>query len=511
MALTTNERDYLRYELGLLEAAIAAIPADVPAPAPPPAPAPDSWQPIAAESADFVLDRRAVVRFGVGTQWAEATLESGTHSCNPWGVWGDPAPGVQKTCQIWTGAAPAPTPVPAPPAPTPPPPAPTPPAPAPSGQRGALYFAPTGNNSNAGTLASPKRDLVGLNVSALPPTDLLFQRGGVYTFNSTTRLTNRNYTAASPLVFNAYGTGAKPELQFSITGGAPGFEWGGWQDGQTYTGYEFRNLKLNGMGVTTWGIWLRNACNAFVVDKCEVTGFSIGIHISDHPGAQGIRITNSRIVRNSDMGILGKFDNSVLENNYIAENNFGGSGFSHGSYLSGAVNAIIRNNWYYHNSAPNGVATGGNCTFHGEFDGLLIEGNKVEQVASEAQAWQMSITAGYTSPEWFRNLVARGNWFINSGNCAMNAQACPGALIEQNVIVNTQGTRLTGVSVGMQDAGGGDDVVTGAVSRNNRGYATNGSIIEFVMAPGAGTMSGNTVTQGLPTEQYVGFDAALLD
>lgn len=510
MPLTSTERSALLAQVDAHEALILSIPVEAPVPAPPaptpPAPAPTgSWQPLAGENSSFTLDREALVRFGVDTDWAEATLQPGTYGCNPWGVWGDPAPERLKSCQIWTGTAPAPAPVPAPPVPTPP-------APPPPSGRAAMYFsAATGVNSNPGTAASPKRDMTGMNVNSLQGMDLFFEAGGSYTFNGTTRLANPNVNATNRLVFNRYGTGPRPV--FRSTGTGPMFEWNSWQGTTMYAGYEFRNIRFDGEGRNNWGFWFRGPMDAVVIDKCEITGFMIGINSQNDmtSGPVGVRITNNRIVRNSDMGMLGHYDNTVIENNDISENNFGGSGFSHGTYIGGGHNISVRNNRYLRNSAVNGVGTGGNMTFHGQIDGLLVEGNWIEQDRSTDGAWQMSITQGYTTAEWFRNMVVRGNWFKNAGNTAMNVQSAPGALIEDNVVVNTQGTRQTAIGVGMEDRGQGDETTTGATVRNNRAYVTNGSVAEFVLGPGSGTMTGNTVTQGLPTEQYVGFDLALLD
>lgn len=373
-----------------------------------------------------------------------------------------------------------------------------------------MYFSPSGNNANPGTLASPKRDLSGININTIQPMDLLFQREGSYTLAGTVRFSNSNVNATNRLVLRDYGTGAKPRI---VVPSGIGFEWNTWGGTTMYAGYEFRNLVIDGMGNAQWGIWFRGPMNAIAIDNCEITGFQLGIHSStgeSEMGSLGARITNNRITRNSSMGVLGTFSNSVFENNYIAENNFSGSTWNHGTYLSGGVNVTVRNNLYYRNSVVDGVAMGGNCTFHGQFDGLLVEGNRIEQAASDQAAWQMSITTGYTSAEWFRNLVVRGNWFVNGGNSAMVVHAAPGALVEQNVIVNTQGTRQAAIAFSYQTAGGGDDTTVNAVMRNNRAYVTNGSVAEFVIDPGAGSMSGNTVTQGLPTEQYVGFNPALL-
>ena len=77
-------------------------------------------------------------------------------------------------------------------------------------------------------------------------------------------------------------------------------------------------------------------------------------------------------------------------------------------------------------------------TFHGMIDGVLIEGNTIEQDASAPGCWLMSITQGYATAEWFRNFVVRNNRLINGGNNAMNAQSAPGIVVEGNVIINTQ-------------------------------------------------------------------------
>lgn len=496
MALTTSERSALLAQIDSHRALILSLPSDTAPPAPPPPPPPPpsdpEWVQAALEGESFTLTRRTKVRYGTLASYTEQTFDAGTVVCSNGTFGGDPAWGEGKVCMISTIAEP-----PAPPA----------------GSRGAIYFANNGNNSNSGTEAAPKRDLTGLNLETMPSSILYFKRGDTFEFGACLRLTNTNLIGGKSLTFTSYGDNSlpQPDLQFRTGDGRPAFEWGEWQDPRNFVGYEFKRVKINGCGVTPWGIWCRGNMEGLVIDQCEITGFQIGLHVSSDFGPLGARITNNHIHHNSDMGVLGHMNNGVFENNWVERNNFTGSGFSHGTYLSGGHNVVVRNNFYDHNSAVNGVGQGGNCTFHGQFDGLLIEGNLVRQDTSAEGAWQMSITEGYNTPEWFRNLVSRRNWFYNSGNTAMNAQACPGAVIEDNVIVNTQGNRVVAIAVGMQDPGGGDDETTGATLRNNRGYVTNGSILEFVVAPGAGTMSNNTVTQGLPTEQYVGFDMALLD
>ena len=91
-----------------------------------------------------------------------------------------------------------------------------------------------------------------------------------------------------------------------------------------------------------------------------------------------------------------------------------------------------------------------------------------EQDSGAQSCWQLSITQGYATAEWFRNLVVRGNKIINGGNAGMVIQSAPGALIENNVVINTQTViAQTAVVAGGGDYTGGDDADTGAIVRNN--------------------------------------------
>ena len=341
-------------------------------------------------------------------------------------------------------------------------------------QAGAATGCLPGNNANPGTQAAPKRDLTGINLNALPAgTSLLFNRGGAWSVGIMT-LENMNTTAAAPLRFDAYGTGAAPLLTTSNNVIAP-FELGGrYNNTSNDGGYVFRNLRLNGSGNSAWGFWLNGNVRDVVIDNVEITGFEIAIHSQARAphGVRNVQIRNSAIVRNGSMGILGSFSDTLIENNRIEANNFSGSGFNHGTYLSGSdglsgTNITLRNNRYIRNSVVNGVCQGGNMTFHGQMDGVLIEGNRIEQDAAAEGCWQMSITQGYTSAEWFRNFVVRNNKLINAGNTGMAVQSAPGIVIEGNVVINQHATFQTGINVGHNEYQGGDVPDGNAVVRNN--------------------------------------------
>lgn len=363
-----------------------------------------------------------------------------------------------------------------------------------------LHFASTGNNANPGTPAAPKLNLTGINLNTLPPTTLRFNGGNTFAIPGTVRLMNQNVNAASPLVFESYGTGLAT-LRWAGPASGPAIEWGEWNDTRLWSGYVFRNLVIDGSnGATRWGFWLRGSTNSIVMENLTITGFQIGVYGQSGNNVRGLTLRNSRLLANHDMGMLGSFSDSLIENNDISGNNFSGSGFSHGTYLSGSTNLTIRGNRYQRNSVVNGVCQGGNMTFHGQMDGVLIEGNTIEQDAAAAGCWLMSITQGYTTAEWFRNFVVRNNRFINGGNTAMAVQSAPGIVIEGNVVINTQGGQV-GIGIGSNEYQGGDVPDGDAIVRNNTGcYPTGtGNQLVRVVAPNSTVTNNVTLTGAAAT------------
>lgn len=405
------------------------------------------------------------------------------------------------------GSAPPASSTPSPPPPaSPTPPAPTPPAPSPSGTV-TYYFSDcatgytatcsagdVGNNSNAGTsAASPKRDMSGFNVNALPAgAQLLFRRGGAWSWR-TLRLDSRLSTRDNPYVFDAYGSGANPLLQVTTSTASPnyGFEFSEWGGTVVHGGYVFRNLTLDGVETGTHAFFLRGAVNGVVIEGVTITRFAIGINAQGDGPIRNVTLRNSNVVHNTSMGMLGGYNDSLIEGNLFEDNNYvSGSGFNHGTYLSGhgagVSNLVVRNNRYLRNSVSGGRCTGGNMTFHGRLNNVLIEGNTIEQDAgytnpldqAASGCWLMSITQGYDAAvgvEGFTNFVVRNNRLINGGNTAIAATSAPGILIEGNTFINQQGTAQTAVHVGSVDYGGtevgyyanGDMLDSAPVVRNN--------------------------------------------
>lgn len=371
-------------------------------------------------------------------------------------------------------------------------------------QAGAAVGCVAGNNANPGTSAAPKRDLSGINLNAVPAgTRLRFARGGAWVWTNQ-RLENPQTTAAAPLSFEAYGEGPRPLFNAPNIGSGV-IDFGDYNNTSNDGGYVFRGLKFDGQGSSAHAFFLIHNLHHVTIEDCELTGFYIAIHAQARAphGLRNITIRNNQIVGNRGMGILGQFSDSVIEGNTFGSNNAGGSGFDHGTYMSGedgvsGMNITLRNNHYNRNSVVNGVCTGGNMTFHGQLDGVLIEGNTIEQDAAAEGCWLMSITQGHDSPEWFRNFVVRGNTLVNGGNTVIAVQSAPGVLIEDNRIINTQLAFQTGISVGHMEYTGGDVPDGNAIVRNNIGcYPMPGhqSTLVRVIAPNS-TLSNNLSYSG---------------
>lgn len=362
-------------------------------------------------------------------------------------------------------------------------------------QAGAAAGCVPGDDANPGTEASPKRDFRSVPFNTLPAgSQLRFKRGGAWAF-PIVRLENPNATPAAPLVFDAYGTGPAPVLRPQ---GILAIEFGGLNNQNDDGGYYFRSLKLDGNGTADWAFWLRDNLRNVTLDRLEITGFEIAIHVqqSEPHFITGTRIRQSWIHHNSDMGFLGHMNGGTIEGNLFERNNFTGSAFSHAIYLSGGTGNTIRNNRFVRNSVVNGVCTGGNVTVHGQNAGLLIEGNTIEQDQATGGCYGFSITPGYTTAEWFRTTVVRGNTVLNVGHCSVCAGAAPGILVENNLAINGMANFYhVGVNIPTSvDPGNGDDLDGAAVVRNNvTCHAQPGNGSDTVKVTGAGAVVTNNV------------------
>jgi hypothetical protein len=323
-------------------------------------------------------------------------------------------------------------------------------------------------------------------VNTLPAgSRILFARGGSWTaFNL--YVYNRNATTDQPLVFDSYASSwdvtTPPLLQTSTD---VAFRFGGsLNDTVSDGGYVLRNVKLDGLGTAEFGVFASNRVHDLQVDSVEITRHGIGFYSQntgtaapsiDRPseavhGNVNITLRNSLITRNYRMGLLGDADGFFIENNRFVANNDSGSNFNHAIYLSGfGRNGQIRNNTFTNNSAVNGECLGGNVTVHGKWNGLLIEGNTMTQQSSAMSCYGISINGGYDTPEWFGQVVVRGNVIVNLGGCSICVTSSPGIVIENNLVVNNLSGYHAGIVLGGYTAS--NDVQDNAgIIRNNSIY-----------------------------------------
>jgi hypothetical protein len=369
-------------------------------------------------------------------------------------------------------------------------------------QLGAAADCTPGRNGNPGTPDAPKRDLDGVNLNALPAgSKLLFRRGGAWTFSIT--LDNPEARPDVPLIFDAYGSGVAPVLR-TPAGNAVNF--GRWNNTSHDGGYTFRNLVFDGGGKAQWGLFLVQNVRNITIENVTITGFELAIHASSGlpHGVNNVVLRNSKILRNSSMGFLGKLNDSVFEGNVFEGNNFRGTALEHAIYLAGGRNNVIRNNRFVRNSVVDGQCTGGNVTVHGQIDGLRIEHNVIEQDAATASCLGFSIIPGYAGrSEAFRGVVVRGNTVVNVGTCSVCVRSAPGIVIEHNLFINRQAPAHRGVMlpIGRSSSEDADDVQP--VVRNNVACYTGSdsrSVAVAVAARGAVVEDNRLITGAAASE-----------
>jgi hypothetical protein len=348
-------------------------------------------------------------------------------------------------------------------------------------QAGALPGCVPGDNANAGTSPSaPKRTPDGINLNLYPAgTQLLFASGGAWN-DIFMLITNPNATVEQPIVFDTYVTpwgGSRfPHLKAR---GDTVLRFDAYNDTVNDGGYHVRNLKLDGNGTAQYGIYLSNDVHHVTIDNVEITGAELGMYSASgnqpgRPGVAFLTVRRSYIHHNSQMGILGDAKDLLIESNNISENNFSGSELNHGIYLGGfGERGIVRYNTLQRNSVVDGVCQGGNFTVHGQWDGLLVEGNQILQSASGPKCQGISINPGYSGArlEWFLNVVLRGNAVVNMGGIGIGLTSAPGAIVENNLVVNTQPAHQLGIAIPDRSPTAPEERIdSGALVRNNTVY-----------------------------------------
>ena len=114
-----------------------------------------TWTKVANEYARFTLSGQRTVRYGDGARWTSKALVAGTYTCNNALFGSDPAPGIDKQCQVQsTSTSPSPSPA---------------PAPAPAAGYGNFKGASLGINANTnGAIAFPADNAWNKNIANAP-------------------------------------------------------------------------------------------------------------------------------------------------------------------------------------------------------------------------------------------------------------------------------------------------------------------------------------------------------
>jgi hypothetical protein len=259
---------------------------------------------------------------------------------------------------------------------------------------------------------------------------------------------------------------AKPRITFLRTGL---FTWNTSEYPTRYEGYRILNLAFAvdhfASDLDHIFIWAFGNYGYFDVCNVDETGFDTGFRFQqgNHGTSDHIAIRESRLLRNGSEAIafcasdLQVLDN-VLEGNGRLGNNRVHSVYLSSCYQDGAI-AVGRRIRLAGNTISRSVVNDGadpahppqpGCThrcggspivIHGQYDGLTLEDNVIEEEPGTACAGCWGIDAGnggYPYPTIYRNVVIRRNRLLHLGGLSIGAQG-EGTIVENNLVVNDQG------------------------------------------------------------------------
>ena len=317
---------------------------------------------------------------------------------------------------------------------------------------------------------------------------IAFCRGGAFQTNGgfgDRRWANDRCTRDEPCVVGDYtpdwanGAVGKPIIASSSGHGFTFQE----NDTEHEEGYLFLNLDMRASGTSaTNGFGFHAAEDISDVEICnvDIDSFHIGVHLDSYAAGQGTPNTRFTVRRstisNSDgQGLLGHTNDLLIEGNTFSNNGYEEAIFNHNIYLSGSRDIEITNvrvvgNTLYQSAVINGECQGVSLVVHGKYDGILIEGNTVYEDVGGADGgcWGISVDPGYDIPEYFRNVVIRGNTVINVGRMGIGVTSCEDCLIENNVVIHDQpGQTSRGIRVPSKTKGAEDFPDSRITVRNN--------------------------------------------
>lgn len=359
-----------------------------------------------------------------------------------------------------------------------------------AGNTAATDTANTGTNP-----AVPRRNTAArqsLFNAAAAGDSVLSCRGGAWD-NARLDLQNTNATASNRITLGAYTptwcTGDCATQDPIFTESRAGTDGIDFDNSGADGGYIVENINLQGGGTGLWGIFTSGNVSDITVRNVTIDGFGIGWHCGEN--LDRMKLLNSRIINNPDQGALWGCQNSVVEGNEF-DNNGGVNDPAwtddpeddyhfHNIYAgitASGVNLTIRNNTLTRNSILTNQCRSPSLVLHGQWDGVLIEGNDISEATTAMKdgCYGIAVDPGYGTTEYFRNVIIRANKLRNMGNTAIGCAACTRPIIENNEIVLEQPTgtgamtAYYGIAIPDRNLGAGDDADTGAIIRNNGSY-----------------------------------------
>ena len=330
------------------------------------------------------------------------------------------------------------------------------------------YVAPSGNDANAGSLASPFRTITKA-ASRTAAGDVVQVRGGVY--NEVVKISSKG-TASARITFRPYsgeaaaidGTGSAPDTNLVQFNGAEFVD---------FTGFEVRNATRLGIcgypaksvrvlnnkihGSHRNGIYFGSNSSDITIDGNEVynnvlenrlrnmsSGWGQALAVNKTNGAT---ITNNRVYRNYGEGIdFVVADNGVARGNEVYDN------FSVGIYLDNARYMTIDRNFvystgdtsYYRNGEPaSGIGIANeNYTVTSPSTGIVIKNNIVLNTK-----WGFYYGA-YDLGGGLKNTTVANNTFYQSTYAAIwiQSDAHAGSLVQNNIFHQVGGRAVADVA-----------------------------------------------------------------
>lgn len=217
-----------------------------------------------------------------------------------------------------------------------------------------IYVSTSGSDSNSGlSSASPVQTFAKAMtlVRTGYPDWVLFKRGDSWT-GQDTRVKKCGRSASEPMVFGAYGTGARPILNGdgpnSYTSTNPGgfvFQF------LVFVGIHFKKTASDQSAIS-----IKCAFDSVLIEGCKFEGLSTGLNIDSSGSGSNLTVRRNVCI---DIDAQGFFivgcDYMLIEENILDYNGWGSGGyggdgnpgstiFKHNMYLRNQTNLTVRNN-----------------------------------------------------------------------------------------------------------------------------------------------------------------------